>query len=300
VERGGSLKKIEISQMRTNNFIICFLFASISVLGGSNSYAKVETVIGGIPMASNINLSAIVPTSSDSEIIISRDQYVISYNKTRRAPNWVAWKLTAKQIGDSGRTNNFRADPDLENYLVQSGGGFHAVDPREYTSSCFDRGHQVPSDDRTDNTSDNDATFVMSNMVPQTAYLNRVVWEHLEQYTRDMVQKDGKEVYVIAGPIYDQDFGAIGPNRDIPVPSKDFKIIVTIDSKKKPGQNVTVIAVVMPNLLQNGKKPVPYAKDCTAGLMNTASGGRDDWQQYKTSVSNIESLSKLTIAIPGN
>ena len=286
------------SQMRKVNLVMCLLILCLQFSHSAN--AKVETVIGGVPLSVNLNLTKAIPSSASNEIIISRDQYVISYNKTRRAPNWVAWRLTANQIGNSGRTNNFLQDPDLENYLVQSGSG-KAVDPSEYTGSCFDRGHQIPSDDRTDNVTDNDATFLMSNMIPQTPFLNRIAWEHLEQYTRNLVQQSGKQVFVIAGPIYDTDFGAIGPQRDIPVPSKDFKIIIVLDANQKPSdinQSTTVIAVVMPNTLQGGKKPVPYTKNCGgAGATALVGGSVDDWQQYKTTVADIEKLSKLAIPV---
>ena len=98
----------------------------------------------------------------------------------------------------------------------------------------------------------------MSNMIPQTAYLNRVVWEHLEAHTRDLVVNQKKKVYIIAGPIYDEDFGKIGPNNDIPVPSKNFKIVISVNQDQDindPNVKPDILAVVMPNLLMTGKKP---------------------------------------------
>ena len=63
------------------------------------AFAKIESVIGPVALKDNLNIAGSVPASDLSEIIISREQYVISYNKTRRSPNWVAWKLEANQIG---------------------------------------------------------------------------------------------------------------------------------------------------------------------------------------------------------
>lgn len=263
------------------------------------SQATVETVLGSVSLQDNVNLAGIVPTTDQSEIILSRPQYVISYNKNRRAPNWVAWKLEADQIGAVGRTNSFAQDTELETYLTQSSSGLHAVDKSDYKGSCFDRGHQIPSEDRTDNIEDNTATFLMSNMIPQTAYLNRVIWEHLESYTRSLVQKQGKKAYVIAGPIYDQDFGAIGPNHDIQVPSKDFKIVIVLDANQTAAdinQNTQVIAVIMPNLLKDGSQP-PLARDssCTEATPELSTMDSNDWQQYKSTVGEIERLSGLQI-----
>jgi len=260
----------------------------------STSWAKVEAVVG-IPTDENQNLAMAVPDTMSSEILISREQYLISYNKNHRAPNWVAWKLEKNQLGSSGRSNKFRQDPDLENYLSQNDSGFHAVTETEYDDSCFDRGHQIPSGDRSDKKTNNEMTFVMSNMIPQTPYLNQVIWEHLEQYTRDLVLKEGKKAYVIAGPIYDVDFGAIGPNRDIPVPSKDFKVIYVLDANQSPSDidvNNPTIAVIMPNTLSDGSIPVPYTSGCK-GVTDLGSDV-DDWKQYQTSLSDIESKSGLT------
>ena len=240
-----------------------------------------------------MNIAGSVPASDLSEIIISREQYVISYNKTRRSPNWVAWKLEANQIGTTGRSNNFATDTELDTYLSQAGAP-RAVDPTEYRGSCYDRGHQIPSADRTDVVTNNEATFMMSNMIPQTAYLNRVVWEHLEQYTRDLVQKQGKKVYVIAGPIYDQDFGAVGTNKDIPVPSKDFKVVVILNADQTPADinaNTEMIAVIMPNLLQDGTIQGPGACKPFAPGPSV----RNDWEKFKTTPAEVERVSGVKI-----
>jgi DNA/RNA endonuclease G (NUC1) len=165
-------------------------------------------------------------------------------------------------------------DPDLQTFL--SGTGKAPVTKNEYTGSCFDRGHQVPSADRDVSPEVNQLTFYMSNMIPQTAFLNRVMWEHLESFTRDLVVLQNKKVYVIAGPIFDEDFGAIGPNKDIPVPSKDFKILVILDHDQNLGDpNVTpqIIAVVMPNLLATGEKPNENKDELCKETQNPVPGG---------------------------
>lgn len=258
------------------------------------AWAKVEAVIGSVPLKQNDNIS-IMPTMRNSEILISREQYVISYNKTHRAPNWVSWKVESNQLGSVTRTNRFQADQELEKYLASHGDG-HAVLPSDYKDSCFDRGHQVPSGDRTDTESNNEMTFEMSNMIPQTPYLNRVIWEHLESYTRTLVTDQGKKAYIIAGPIYDEDFGNIGPNQDIPVPSKDFKIIFILDADQSASDidaSTPYIAVVMPNVLKNGQKPVANTPNCGGSMRESTGGGRDDWRQYQTTIKDIESLSGI-------
>lgn len=250
--------------------------------------AKVEAVIGQLAIPTNANLPTGLPETDASEIIISRFQYVISYNKERRAPNWVAWSLDNQNLGSASRTNIFYQDAELEKYLTSTTPDLHAVKPSEYNGSCYDRGHQIPSADRTDTPENNQATFLMSNMLPQTAYLNRIIWANLENYTRK-VAKDGKKIFVIAGPIYDQDYGMIGPQNDIAVPSKNFKIIaIFAPGSKVPEQTISVI---MPNTLEDGS--LPSAGRCTTGETVRGASAMNAWMNYVVDVKDIERLSGI-------
>jgi endonuclease G len=267
----------------------------LSVLYTATTLAKVEVVIGNTAPEKNLNLAFTLPDTDISEILISRDQYLISYNKSRRAPNWVSWKIDQNSLGKISRSNKFQQDAELEKYLNSTGEGFHAVKATDFQKSCFDRGHQIPSGDRTDSQINNEATFVMSNMTAQTPYLNQVVWEHLEAYTRTLVLKENKKVYVMAGPIYDENFGAIGPAHDIPVPSKSFKIILILNKDQGPtdiNKNTPMITVIMPNTLKDGQIPVPGVPNCGAKVTDLT-GGADDWKQFQTTLSEIESKSGL-------
>lgn len=282
--------------MKTKTASKQLILSGIFLLGLSfqnYAQAKIETVLG-LPLNSNSNLAFKNPDTQNPEIILSRDQYVISYNKQRRTPNYVAWKLEASQIGSSGRSNNFAIDEELDRYLQQTTNK-HAVDATDYKGSCYDRGHQVPSADRTDSITNNEQTFLMSNMIPQTAYLNRVIWEHLEQYSRDLVQKQGKKLFIVAGPIYDKAMGAIGPDSDIQVPSKNFKIIYMLDANQGPehiNAQTPSIVVIMPNILQNGSTDLSDKIElCKPISVNTVD--RRDWEKYKTTLSEVENLSGL-------
>ncbi len=266
----------------------CFLF-EVAV-------AKIEVVIGP-PLSKNLNLPGTVPNANSAEIIVSRDQYVLSYNKERRSPNWVAWKLEAKHMGSAGRTNDFQADQDLETYLQQTHSSYQVVSPSEFSGSCYDRGHQIPSADRTDTTDSNRATFLMSNMIPQTPYLNRIVWEHLEQYTRTLVKRDNKKVFVIAGPIYDKDFGKIGPSKDIPVPSKDFKIIIVLEAHqtfKDITKDTPIIAVIMPNTLKDGSVMIDTPRS-KCPVISVGNETIEDWKSHLSTVAEIEAAAGLQL-----
>jgi DNA/RNA endonuclease G (NUC1) len=199
------------------------------------------------------------------------------------------------------RTNIFMVDSDLETYLSQF--SLHAPTPEDYHGSCFDRGHQCPSADRDSTVENNQATFFMSNMIPQTAYLNRIIWAHLEQYTRDLVEGQGKKVFVVAGPIFDEDFGKIGLNNDIPIPSKNFKIIYIMD-KDLPmaninSTNVQTITTIMPNILRSGKKPledkVELCSNRNLQPITSNVSTVNDWEQFKSTPEEVERLSGIKL-----
>lgn len=260
--------------MRTLLFLFSFMLFTES------SIAKIEAVIGEIPLKENTNLLTL-PSVKSNEVIISRDEYVISYNKERRSPNWVAWQVTSANLGTADRTNRFEKDKELQQHLSQVPHAPPAVGPEDYKGSCFDRGHQAPSADRTFSLESNQSTFVMSNMLPQTPYLNRYLWEQLERYTRQLVA-EGKTIYVITGPIYDKNYGAIGPKADIPVPSKLFKIVIVKDGDKRRS-----FSVIMPNVLKNGESPTDKESLC----QDSASPGPTlgtEWQRYQSSVATIK------------
>lgn len=274
------------------------------------AFSSTADVIGGLPLSDNINVSQYAPENTNNvpEVLISRSLYLLSVNPQKRILNWAAWKIEASDMGTAGRSNNFLQDADLETYL--SARGSHAVQKDEYSGTCYDRGHQVPSADRDVTLAQNQLTFFMSNMIPQTAYLNRVIWGHLEHYTRELVRTAGKKVYIIAGPIYDEDFGMTGKNNDIPVPSKNFKILLTVNQDQDINdRNVKpeITAVIMPNILRTGEKPhlnkEELCKESQVGFAaaNGADGAvaepvnEDDWKQYQVSPSEVERLSGFKI-----
>lgn len=251
----------------------------------------------GIPLKQNPNLAGSIPKSRGSEIILSRSQYVISYNKDRHAPNWVAWELDDSEFGNSGRSNLFMPDQELKQYLTANFPSDHAVTTEDYSGSCFDRGHQTPSADRSTTVQDNEATFLMSNMIPQTPFLNRVVWEHLESYTRDLVKNQGKKVYVIAGPIYDQNYGHIGVNADIEVPSKNFKVIVILDANQNASditKATPMISVIMPNVQEDGT-PISIKSGHCPTFNPTLHSISTDWHDYVQPIGEIEKESGLDL-----
>ena len=188
-------------------------------------------------------------------LLIERPQYALSYSKNRNVLNWASWRVDYRWLGNTERQDNFRPDGGLPK-------GFYQATPGEYRRSGYDRGHMVPSGDRTDTPPDNSITFLMTNIFPQASENNRGPWRELEQYGRDLVYQEGKALYVIGG-IY----GNRGTVGRVTVPGRVWKVIVVLnDLEDDITRRTEVIAVDMPN----SDRIDP------------------DWRTYRTTVDRIE------------
>ena len=197
--------------------------------------------------------------NSDNYLMV-KPQYTLSYNRSKGTANWVSWQLNKSWFGDAPRQDNFRPDNTLPE-------GWERIKPTAYNASGYDRGHVAPSADRTRTIEDNTATFLMTNMMPQTPDNNRNTWGNLEDYSRELVSQ-GKELYIIAGP-----YGSKGKLKNlVTIPQSTWKIVVVLDNPgtglKGITANTRVIAVNIPNDEQ---------------LDN-------NWRVFRTSVDNIEKL----------
>ncbi|MCX6147127.1 MAG: DNA/RNA non-specific endonuclease [Candidatus Kapabacteria bacterium] len=166
--------------------------------------------------------------------------YVVGYDTTLHVPSWVSWNLSKGWYGPADRfSGNFLTDTSLPTKVYR-------VKHSDYTNSGYDRGHMVRSEERTLSDEQNKATFFLTNILPQTAELNRQTWLSLEYYCEDLCKKQNKELFVIAGGLsYNSKI-----NNLIGIPDTCYKIIVVLDSGqglKDIKFDTQIIAVKMPN-----------------------------------------------------
>jgi endonuclease G len=173
--------------------------------------------------------------------LIDRPQYVLSYNDSKKIANWACWNLSHADIGKTAR-GAFAEDPDLPP-------GFRRVTHGVYTGSGFDRGHLCPSKDRSDTEENNDATFLMTNVIPQSPACNRGAWERFESHCRDLT-KDGSELYIACGPHGVGGTGekgpldALGRAVKVSVPAAVWKVVLVLPGKDaRPGANSKMFAI---------------------------------------------------------
>ena len=135
--------------------------------------------------------NAVVDVNQPNNYLLDKPQYAVGYSRDNGRPNWVSWHLDSTWLGSTPRQDDFRADTTLP-------AGWYQVQATDYSGSGFDRGHHTPSADRTNTVASNSATFLMSNMMPQSPDNNQGPWESLESYCRSLVSS-GNELYIIAG-----------------------------------------------------------------------------------------------------
>jgi endonuclease G len=228
---------------------------TLAFLAGCSSGSRVASSQSGV--AANV-ISPHLPFGNPSDAssdpnnrLVLRPQFAASWNAKKRIANWVAWRLVASDIGDTERSQ-FYADPEIS-----------TPSPKDYTNSGYDRGHILPSKDRSDTPEHNKAVFTMLNILPQSPANNRGPWEKAERFERDLAQA-GREVYIIAGGA-----GSQGGFKGIDIPESTWKVIVALERGKSFPEGLEkaqVFAVIMPN-----------HDDLS-----------DRWQEYQTSVSEIE------------
>jgi endonuclease G len=192
--------------------------------------------------------------------LMEKPQYALSYNRSTGRANWVSWQLNSSWLGNADRQDDFRPDGSLP-------AGFYQVSPSDYRGTGYDRGHIVPSADRTRSKRDNSATFVMTNMMPQSPANNREVWRELEEYSRDLVDR-GKELYIIAGS---EGKAKTIANGKVTVPQYTWKVIAVLD---KPGQGVGDIT--------------RETRTIAVRIPNSQRVAKTDWRDYRVSIDAIE------------
>ncbi len=177
--------------------------------------------------------------SNSNNYLMVNDEFAMSYNRSRSSANWVAWRISKSDMSDLQREDSYRPDDRLPN-------GWTRITPADYSRSGYTRGHLCPSADRDKSPESMAATFLMTNMVPQTYDLNAGPWLELESELRRLAWR-GNDVYVIAGVYGEKE----RIKRKLSVATNNWKIAVIIRSGSgvdSIGEKTRIIAVDMPNI----------------------------------------------------
>lgn len=224
-----------------------------------SALVQAQTLVLGNPSGAKTDVNR-----PDNYLVVHTG-FILSYNRSRGAANWVAWHLSATDLGDVERASGFRQDTALPVAW--------RVKNDDYTNSGFDRGHMCPSEDRSNTEEANRETFMMSNVQPQTGRLNGGPWKALEGEMQRLVRQ-GFEAYMYAG-CYGSDGHRIADK--VTVPTRCWKVIVLLtegnNDLRRIGANTRVIAVEMLNTI-----------DAISG-----------WRNHRTTVDAIEGATGLNL-----
>lgn len=192
------------------------------------------------------------------EQILYRRGYALSYNRTTKLANWVAWHLTRSHTyGNVERPQRaFHDDDDVSNST-------HYYDYNK--AKKYDRGHMCPAGDNKWDVTAMQESFLMTNVCPQYKGLNSGVWNDIEIKCRDWARDEG-DVYIVCGPVFFEnrkERELIGASR-IPVPDAFFKVVL---SNKRKGKGI--------------------------GFVCENRGGGYDLNDYSMSINEVEELTGI-------
>lgn len=234
------------------------------LLFGHGSVIWCQTLVLGNPS------NAVTDVSESDNYLLIHNGYVVSYSRSRGAPNWVTWHVSASDIGDIDRTIAFRADPALPIEW--------RIKKADYNGSGYDRGHMCPSEDHSDTEENNRETFLMSNMQPQLHRLNGGAWKALEGYVQNLVKQQGFEAYITAGCYGDR--GTLNNKNKVVIPTDCWKIILLLPKGNNDIRRIsTATRAITVNMPNNSSVSSP-------------------WQQYRTSVDAIETITGYDFLSP--
>ncbi|MBQ3175634.1 MAG: DNA/RNA non-specific endonuclease [Bacteroidales bacterium] len=116
------------------------------------------------------------------------------FDGNNRIAHWVAYPIYKDIAEDNvNRTDSWTYEPKLPQWCQPAlfkGWGV----------SGYDRGHQLPSQDRVSSTAANQQTFYFTNIIAQNSDLNQSAWGNLENKVREL-SKGCDTLYVVTGVV---------------------------------------------------------------------------------------------------
>lgn len=192
---------------------------------------RAALITGGLPLNTS-------DSWKNSYRVLRNSAFMVGYSDLRRSPVWVSYML-----------HPIAADQRYQKYprprsFTQDWRTLWPVEHQDYTHSGYDRGHLAP----------NYAisllygrkaqleTFLMSNISPQKASLNRHLWQQLEEMIIKQFTHQHARINVITGPVFDDETLYL-PSAWVEIPDAFYKIIIGLS---EDGEIRTIYSFLMP------------------------------------------------------
>lgn len=169
-------------------------------------------------------------------VVLISHGYMVGFSESRKQPVWAAYRVSgARQDTHYDRPHFFYDDLRLPDSM--------RIGPSTFPG--FDRGHMVPNFaiNKQYGKLGQMETFFMSNICPQKAGLNRGPWARLERAIVDEYAPAWEHIWVIAGPIFDEQPEKIRRERgelnvEVDVPSHFYMILIDIHGQRNTGIDI--------------------------------------------------------------
>ena len=193
--------------------------------------------------------------------ILSNHGFTVGYSNFRGNPIWVNYFLhsLSAETPFLKRLHDFKTDLRVTNQVTYA----------SYTGSGYDRGHMAPNAamSKLYGTQAQADSFLMTNIVPQKANLNRQWWYHLESMELYDFTRQFQQIMVITGPVFDTHSEYLKSNHAIEIPDAFYKIYMAQSESGK----WEALAFLVPQTAQ----------------------GKDSLHQYVTRIDDIENVTGL-------
>ncbi len=151
---------------------------------------------------------------------LNNQAYTVGYCDALCDPAWVCYRVfdLEKHVMPPKRPEGFHVDDRTA----------ARVEPGDYTSSGYDRGHMAPNFaiGTRFGARAQEETFYMSNVCPQRHRLNAGLWKDLETRIVDNYTGRYGQIWVIDGPIFGPEDRLQRLRNKVPIPISFYMIIV--------------------------------------------------------------------------
>ena len=180
---------------------------------------KLTTIILIILVSVNALFSLDVNITKSGLIYSNHIFYDLGYSYEHNMALWSKYTL------DSEKLENVVPRPK-KRFILDENLPKRTITHDDYTKSGYDRGHLTPVDDLQYSYESASSTFVITNIVPMEKSFNRGIWQRLENYVSDFIEKYNEAV-IVTGPIFEGNLSYMGKDFNIPIPTSFYKLLVS-------------------------------------------------------------------------
>jgi len=194
----------------------------------------------GVPKAQSFSLNTWTR-------VFRNEGFMVGYSEWRGNPLWVTYHLRPiSKTKKLKRPSRFKTDWR----------SFRRVSHDDYRKSGYDRGHMAPNYAISNvyGRAGQLDTFVMTNITPQRPHLNQKLWQRLEDVEANKFATWFKDMWVITGPIFDENITKL--RSGVEIPDAFYKIYVV--SPKKKGGVPKTLSFIIPQKVKGNESLAKY------------------------------------------